>query len=140
MKINWGTYLVAGALMFMGFIIYLAIKINQTDVPLVEENYYEKGLNYQQIIDNSNKTNNLLFIDADKNGIIFKSISGEPITGTALFYRPSNKNLDFSIPVNLLDTVAFIYPTIQLPSGSWKVTFKGKHMSDELIKTYEFRL
>ena len=50
MKINWGTKLVFFALLFMTFIVVLVVRIMRTDMPMVEDDYYEKGLNYQQAI------------------------------------------------------------------------------------------
>jgi hypothetical protein len=44
---NWGTKLIIGMLSFMSFIIVLAVlMITSKPDPLVDEDYYEKGLNY----------------------------------------------------------------------------------------------
>lgn len=44
---NWGTKLVIGMLTFMSFIVVLGILMfRSTPDPLVDEDYYEKGLNY----------------------------------------------------------------------------------------------
>ena len=46
---NWGTKLVIGMLSFMSFIVVLGVlMIGSTPDPLVDEDYYEKGLNYDQ--------------------------------------------------------------------------------------------
>ena len=45
---NWGTKLVIGMALFMGFIIFLATRmvISGNDDALIDKNYYEKGLAY----------------------------------------------------------------------------------------------
>lgn len=48
---NWGTKLIMGMLSFMSFIIVLAVLMfNSKPDPLVDEDYYEKGLNYDKEI------------------------------------------------------------------------------------------
>lgn len=48
---NWGTKIVIGMASFMAFIIVLAtLMIRSNPDPLVDEDYYEKGLNYDQEI------------------------------------------------------------------------------------------
>lgn len=44
---NWGTKLIIGMASFMAFIIVLGtLMITSKSDPLVDEDYYEKGLNY----------------------------------------------------------------------------------------------
>jgi hypothetical protein len=46
---NWGTKLIIGMLLFMSFIVVLGVLMVRSDNDaLVETNYYEKGLNYDQ--------------------------------------------------------------------------------------------
>ncbi len=52
MKINWGTKLAFFAILFMVFVVSMVVVISRQDMPLVEDDYYEKGLNYQKEIDN----------------------------------------------------------------------------------------
>lgn len=48
---NWGTKIIIGMVSFMAFIIVLGIlMIRSNPDPLVDEDYYEKGLNYDQEI------------------------------------------------------------------------------------------
>ena len=60
MKINWGTKLAFFAVLFMGFVVYMVIRISQTDIGLIEEDYYEKGINYQKEIDSINGAGELI--------------------------------------------------------------------------------
>jgi hypothetical protein len=46
---NWGTKIIIGMLSFMTFIVVLAVLMFRSDSDaLVETNYYEKGLNYDE--------------------------------------------------------------------------------------------
>ncbi|RZM29342.1 MAG: hypothetical protein EOO88_05320 [Pedobacter sp.] len=46
---NWGTKIIIGMAVFMAFILVLGIfMIRSNPDPLVDEDYYEKGLNYDQ--------------------------------------------------------------------------------------------
>ncbi|WP_256004617.1 MULTISPECIES: FixH family protein [Pedobacter] len=46
---NWGSKIIIGMALFMSFIILLGIMmVRSTPDPLVDEDYYEKGLNYDQ--------------------------------------------------------------------------------------------
>ena len=47
MKWNWGTKLFIAIVIFMGFIFVLVYMRTRHDVSLVENDYYPKGLKYQ---------------------------------------------------------------------------------------------
>ena len=62
MKINWGTGLVIGMVLFIGFILFFVIKIStdkKYDYDLVTEEYYKKELVYQKEIDDRTNSNSL---------------------------------------------------------------------------------
>jgi hypothetical protein len=47
MKLNWGHKLVFFTILFMLFIITMVVAISRQKVDLVDTNYYEKGIQYQ---------------------------------------------------------------------------------------------
>ena len=54
MKFNWGTGLAIGMFCFIGFIMFMVIKMSTDDkyeYDLVVEDYYGKELRFQQEID-----------------------------------------------------------------------------------------
>ena len=62
MKINWGTGIVIGMTLFIGFIMYMVITMmtdKNYDHDLVTEAYYAKDLAYQQEIDAEKNANAL---------------------------------------------------------------------------------
>ncbi len=82
MKINWGTGLVIGMVLFMAFIMYFVIKIStekKYDYDLVTEEYYKKEMVYQKEIDAEENSNSL-------SG----SISGEKTEAAGCLTFPEN--------------------------------------------------
>ncbi len=137
MKLNWGHKLVIFGLSFMIFITVLVYKMVGEKVDLVDENYYEKGMSYQDEINKfdtvSGVKSNIDF-NLVAQLITFKS-SITNLTGSANFYRAGDKNLDFSEPFKLDSNNEFTYSTANLAKGVWKVTFEwtlnGKLMAAE---------
>lgn len=127
MKINWGTGLVIGMVLFIGFILFFVIKIStdkQYDYDLVTEEYYKKELVYQKEIDDRANSNSLTVnITGEKTDqgwmLTFPgNLDYSKITGTVFLYRPSNKKLDFQEPLKLSSNRLLI-PDARLVAGRW---------------------
>ncbi|MCG9971899.1 FixH family protein [Christiangramia crocea] len=139
MKINWGTGLVIGMLAFISFIMYFVVTMlssTEYDHDLVVEDYYKAELHYQEDID---AEKNALSLEENirleiKNGklvLVFpESMKIEEMEGAIYLYRPSNKNLDFQIPLSEVKTREFLIPGEKLVDGRWNVSVnwntKGK--------------
>lgn len=130
MKINWGAGIVIGMISFMTFIMVLVIIMmtnNEFDHDLVTEGYYEKDLVYQNEIDaetNSGRLSAEIKVLKTTRGleILFPGeVLGKDIEGRVEMYRPSNKKLDFQLPIQLKDSTVII-PADRLVQGQWKVT------------------
>lgn len=140
MKFNFGTGLFIGAALFMTFVVVLVIKITQTDVPLVEENYYEKGVKYQQTIDNRAAANELINIQAIKGSnqstivAINKNTINDTLWAKALFYRPSDPTMDFSIDVMLIDTLVYPINADKLGKGKWTIKLSWQQNNQQFNK------
>ena len=79
MKITWGTKLVIFMAMFMGFIILMAVRMMKEDISLIQTDYYEKGENYQTIIDENKGVDSLVnfqFIQNNNESILEKKLKG----------------------------------------------------------------
>lgn len=128
-KMNWGTGLVIGMLLFISFIMYFVVTMMSStkfDHDLVVEDYYKAELHYQEDID---AETNALSLD---NNLILQNNNGalkvllpedmEPgkIKGKIALYRPSNKMLDFSIPLGS-GTREILIPDSRLIPGRWNV-------------------
>lgn len=125
MKINWGGGLVIGMVLFIGFILYFVIQImtnKKYEYELVTEDYYSKEMVFQDEL-NANRNS----YDLEKNIISKRTDEGlylifpdglnySEISGTVNLYRPSNKKLDFELPLKL-ENATFLIPDSKLAAG-----------------------
>ncbi len=147
MKLNWGTGIVISIIAFMSFIMYFVITMSTKqgyNHDLVTEKYYQKELDFQQNIEatkNAKRLKNNLTVTKSKEGLTInfpKDFDYNKIKGKMFLYRPSNKQLDFEIPLSLSDTYLLV-PENRLLGGRWNITiswqYKGKNylFKEELI-------
>jgi nitrogen fixation protein FixH len=138
MKINWGTGIVLAFIGFMCFILYFVIKVNtdkKYDHDLVNEDYYKLELEFQNDINKELNAKNLLEninIKKTENGLLIafpEDIMTNSISGKVFLYRPSNKQLDFEVPISLSGHNLLI-PDKRLLDGRWNIKvdwqFNGK--------------
>lgn len=126
MKISWGTGIVIAIVVFMAITVVTVIFMMNQDVDLVSEDYYEKGIKYQQQIDKENRSQNLKEnVRMEWTGNMFEisfpeEYDNQLITGEILFYRPSDAKKDFKLPLSLTDRNQVI-PVNGLQKGLWRV-------------------
>ena len=129
MKINWGTAIVLAFMAFIGFILYFVVMMNiqdRAEHDLVTEDYYSAELGYQQEIDAERNGKNLrepLIINRTEHGLkieLPKDQETKRITGTVFLYRPSDKQLDFDLPIGQSDSHLLI-PDERLLDGRWNI-------------------
>jgi nitrogen fixation protein FixH len=135
MKINWGTGIVIGMVLFISFIMFLVINMltdEKFDHDLVTEDYYKRELHYQ---DEINAETNAFALEKNisdhraQNGWIIefpKNLELSKISGNINFYRPSNQKLDFNIPLNLKAHQVLIHND-KLVSGRWNINIHWKY-------------
>ncbi|TPN88083.1 FixH family protein [Aquimarina algicola] len=144
MKINWGAAIVLAFIGFISFILFFVIKMNTNKKykhDLVTEEYYKQELHFQKEIDAEKNA-----IALTKNITIQKTDSGlllsfpqdknyNDISGTVSLYRPSNKNLDFEIPIALSNPELLINDENMI-EGRWNIKVNWKYDNkDYLFKT-----
>ncbi|SHG41678.1 FixH protein [Salegentibacter echinorum] len=141
MKINWGTGIVIGMVIFISFILFLVVNMLTDDKfnhDLVTEEYYQKELHYQEEIDAETNAFALEENIKDyrvKNGWVVEfpeNLELSKISGDLNFYRPSNKKLDFSIPLDLKKRKIHISED-QLIGGRWNINIYWKYENTELL-------
>ena len=123
MKFHFGHGAVLGLILFIVYIIFLISKMMGERVDLVEKNYYEKGLEYQKVIDvrNSKREDYTLSIsNQELVGVPKNPISAE--LGQIRFYRPSDSRLDTLLTLPLNESGQFSLSLPFLQSGLWRVT------------------
>lgn len=145
MKINWGTSIVIAIVSFIAFIMYFVITMStgkQYNHDLVSEKYYQKELTYQENIDatkNANALTENISIKKTTKGIkIFfpKDFNPKDIQGKVFLYRPSNKQLDFEIPISLSNTYLLV-PENRLLGGRWNITVSWTYKDKKYLFTKE---
>lgn len=141
MKINWGTGLMIGMVLFIAFILYFVIKISTDknyDYDLVTEEYYKREMFYQQEIDaeeNANSLSTNITGKKTKEGwmLTFPSnIDYKKIEGTVFLYRPSNKQLDFEIPLKL-SSPNLLIPDERLVAGRWNTIVQWRYNGEDYL-------
>jgi len=141
MKINWGTGLVIGMLLFMSFILFFVVKMS-TDKKykhdLVTEAYYQKEMVYQDEID---AETNLQSFSSEIKGqktpegwlLEFpEEIDAKQLKGTVFLYRPSNKQLDFDFPM-VLSGSNLLIPDKRLLDGRWNITIEMEYQGEKYL-------
>ena len=130
MKLNWGTGIVIAIIAFMSFIMYFVISMSTGENynhDLVTEKYYQKELEFQENINATKNAKDLkesIKVEKTSEGIKIyfpTEFNSTNITGKVFLYRPSNKQLDFEIPISISNTYLLV-PEKRLLDGRWNTT------------------
>ncbi len=140
MKINWGTGIVIAFGLFMTFILYFVFRVqsdSKYDNDLVVEEYYKHDAHFG---DEMTKVQNaqdlaqkpIVSIIGEGISIVFpESFISKNIKGKVSLYRPSNKKLDFEVPISLSNSTLLI-PKKSLVGGRWDINMEWEYSG----KTY----
>lgn len=124
---NWGTGIAITYVVFVIATVSVVLFTTTIDVNLVTDDYYEKELAFQDEIDKVSRTNKLAeqpVINLTGKNVYLKfpnSINSTLVEGKIKFYRPSDNNLDFSLPIALNEHGEQIVNSIRLIEGMWRV-------------------
>ncbi len=105
---NWGYKLLFSFLVFGAGMFFLVYRTMTTEFELVEKNYYQSELKYQDLIDASKRTVALnqpvVFLQNEQEVIITfpTTPNSGKITGNILFYCAYNGKNDRQFPLNLV--------------------------------------
>lgn len=122
MKINWGTGIVMAFGLFMAFILYFVIEVQSNskyDNDLVIEEYYKHDAQFGKEMQRTQNAQDLVEkpkVIVTQEGVLitFPSVFvPKKIKGTVSLYRPSNKKMDFEIPISISE------PTLLIPKKVW---------------------
>ena len=143
LKIGWGTSIVIAFALFLSFILFFVIKVqsdSKYDNELVVEEYYKKDALYGEDYIKMQNAQDL----AEKPTVTQKGDSVEikfpaafvpkNIQGTVSFYRPSNKKLDFQVPISL-SKPSLLIPKLNLVGGRWDIFIDWEYQS----KSYKIK-
>ncbi len=127
MKLNWGTGIAITYTIFVLVLVFAVVQSTKVDHSLVTEDYYQKDLEYQTQIDKEVNALNLgedlqiKYADAQKAVQLQFPAELGAVQGNILFFRPSDKNLDFEAPVQADERGQQIISTQTMMPGLWKV-------------------
>jgi hypothetical protein len=127
MKFNWGTGIFIVIVIFLIAVIAFFIFINTLDINLVEDNYYEKELVYQERIEKINNTSGLpgkidFSIEPGILIIQFPAIDSTlSPAGSVLLYRPSDPKKDLTVPLQLDGSFRQSIDISGISKGKWTV-------------------
>lgn len=136
MKISWGTGIVIAFGLFITFILYFVVMVqsdSKYDNDLVVEEYYKHDAKFgdeMARIQNAEDLAQKPTINVVSNGveIVFPKIFvPKNIKGKVSLYRPSNKKLDFQIPISLSDATTLLIPIKSLVRGRWDVNMEWQY-------------
>jgi len=123
---NWGTKIVIGLAIFMISIVALGIIMTSGKKDaLVENDYYEKGINYDKDYNREEQMKHdhakpELKVAEEKIILTFK----DEATGTAKLIRMADKNLDRKLNFKSDASNQVVIPSSALQKGSWKLSIE----------------
>ena len=141
MKINWGTSIVIAFALFMTFILYFVFQVQSNskyDNDLVVEEYYKHDAHFGEEMIRIQNANNLVqkpIITVSKLGITIvfpNDFEPKNIKGKVSLYRPSNKKLDFEVPISLSKPTLLI-PVSNLVGGRWDINMEWQYSGKQYL-------
>ena len=138
MKISWGTGIVLALVAFISFILGLVITMTtnkKLDHDLVVEEYYKQELNFQNQLDKEQNARLLaedIRVEKTAEGfqVLFpEDLDFSKIKGEMFLYRPSNKQLDFEMPVSL-SSQTLLVPDNRLVDGRWNMEIDWEYQEE----------
>ncbi len=127
LKINWGGGIFIAIVVMVTFMIVLVFIATRQDFYLVEKDYYEKAVNYQEKIDkikNANALTEKLIIQYGEKQLKLQFpgiFQNDTLTGSIDLYSPVNENYDKNIPIKLDSGLSQLVSLENLPKGRYKV-------------------
>ncbi|MDF3026698.1 MAG: hypothetical protein K0S23_1005 [Fluviicola sp.] len=126
---SWGKGIIIGMGLFMGFIITLVVIMMRQNIDLVQEDYYQKELDYDKQY--NAETNYLSAKDSIRVALSSEELSlyfpEEFQTGKASvqLIRPNDKKMDLILSLEAKENVRI--PVKQLAKGRFNCTVSGFH-------------
>ena len=128
MKINWGTGIACFYSLFVIIMISMVVLSAKNPSHLVQENYYEKDINYEVFRKKREKGAvvdikiNVVKENGERYLMIAFPDEMSPSTGEVTLFRPSNKMLDTTFALDLDEDGVMKYQMGEdMVSGLWKL-------------------
>jgi hypothetical protein len=127
---SWGNKILLTFLVFAGGMVYLVYRSMQTNFELVEKDYYKKELVYQDIIDGTNRTNQLstvLTIRQNENGLLLclpEEMKNKKIEGEFSLYCAFDAARDKKLPLQTDSDATQLIPVENIRPGNYTAKVK----------------
>lgn len=136
---NFGHKIAAVYTLFVVFIISLVtFCVKQKDIFLVSSDYYKKEIAYQDEIDKLSNTRELThpvrIVKTDGSLTFEFPEELQGASGEIHFYRPSDANLDFKVPVHIAPDHTQKVPVSRLVKGQWVVKMEWSKDGKSYLK------
>jgi len=135
-RFTWGHGIVVALACFIIFITSLVFFAGNMG-EMVEENYYEKTIHYQNDIDAAKRANSLTQkpeIIEQANGYLIRFYE-HPESGSVLFLRLNNSKEDVRQPLKLNSRMEQLVHALDLEDGEYEVSIRWKkNGQDYLLK------
>ncbi|MFM2156764.1 MAG: hypothetical protein RL516_1513 [Bacteroidota bacterium] len=123
---NWGYRILFVYLLFVIGMLTLVYKCTKQNTELVAENYYDEEMKYQnQFVNMQNAASALVVcnpVNSNAIDLMFPAdFTNRVITGQITFYRPDNKQKDFTMQIKNENGKMRVV-TDKLSSGYWRFT------------------
>lgn len=139
---NWGVKVLIGMGTFMSFItVLVVIMFNSKTDALVDNDYYEKGINYNKVYNLKEQVNidharPEIALSHQTIGLIFT----EQAKGNIKLMRTSDKRLDRAMPFETDQNRQVIIPAVNLPKGSWRLIIEWESLSKKYLYEQEINI
>ena len=142
-SLNWGTGIVISFVLFMSFILYFVIKVQSSSKynnELVVEEYYKKDAHFETEMMQIQNAHDLaqqpqILVNAQGISVVFpKQFDPAKMKGIVSLYRPSNKKLDFEIPISTSSSTLLI-PKKSWVGGLWDITLSWTYDDKSYIES-----
>ena len=139
---NWGVKVLIGMGTFMSFItVLVVIMFNSKTDALVDNDYYEKGINYNKVYNLKEQVN----LDHAKPKI---AVSGETIgltfmkqaKGNVRLMRTSDKRLDRAMSFETDQNKQVLITAVNLQKGSWRLIIEWESLSEKYLYEQEINI
>ena len=146
MKFTWGMGIITAIIGFICFIMYMVVTMTTNEAyrhDLVTEEYYKKELDFQVRLDkeiNAGKLTENITLKKTYKGVEIqfpKNMEFSGIQGKMFLYRPSNKQLDFELPLSMSSSQLLV-PDNRLVGGRWNIEIDWTHQGQSYFYKKEF--
>ncbi len=143
MKLDWGQSIAIFYGLFMVIMISMVIMASRNQADLVQDNYYQKDLEYESFRkrrQNAAVLPDQVAIEVSKQQLQVRFPENmHGIKGTLTLYRPSDRSLDRELPIDISEGNTMVIDIKKLPGGLWRIMIDweqaGKEYYQEEILT-----